>query len=126
VADLYDYEAGYVGRKSYVSVRGHNRSVPRYKTYRGIDGYNYILPQFGGDNSGRGSSSAYLMPDKLEYVSPMDGTHITSRSQHRDHMRKHDVIESGDVPMGYFNDNRIETYGGPRDIVDAIKKLGGH
>lgn len=36
-----------------------------------------------------------VMRDIGEYVSPIDGTFISSRSQHRDHMRRHGVIEMG-------------------------------
>lgn len=36
-----------------------------------------------------------VIRDIGEYISPLDGSHITSRSQHRDHMRAHDVVEVG-------------------------------
>jgi hypothetical protein len=35
------------------------------------------------------------MRDIGEYVSPIDGSYISTRSAHRDHMRAHDVIEVG-------------------------------
>jgi hypothetical protein len=36
-----------------------------------------------------------VIRDIGEYMSPLDGQHITSRSQHRDHMRAHEVVEVG-------------------------------
>ncbi|MGN6124703.1 MAG: zinc ribbon domain-containing protein [Sphingomonas oligoaromativorans] len=36
-----------------------------------------------------------VMRDITEYTSPIDGTRITTRSQHRDHMKRHGVIEMG-------------------------------
>lgn len=126
---LYDFDPDYhAGRKVYVSVRGHSRSIPKYKTYKGSDGYNYILPEYGGDWSGFGDVSAYILPDKQPYVSPLDGSYVTSRSTHREHMRRHNVIEAGDMPIGSMHrDNRdvhAPVSGG--DVAQAIKQLGGH
>ena len=64
--DLYEYPADHIGRKTYVHVQGHSRSVPKYKTYLGVDRRNYLLPEFGGNWDGLGNASAYVMPDKLE------------------------------------------------------------
>lgn len=102
VSDLYEYPEGYVGRKKYVSVRGHSRSIPAYKTYKGFDGYNYLAPEYGGNLDGysKGSASTFVMPDKAGYVSPIDGKMVEGRVAHAEHMRKHDVIEVGDAPMG--------------------------
>lgn len=40
-------------------------------------------------------SAPMVMPDIGEYTSMVDGTRITSRSQHRAHLRQHGVIEVG-------------------------------
>lgn len=98
---LYDFDSAHVGRKVYVSVRGHSRSIPKYKTYKGSDGRNWLLPEYGGSWDGLGNPSAYYMPDKGEYVSPMDGNEISGRAAHRDHMKRHGVIEAGDVRPGW-------------------------
>ena len=37
----------------------------------------------------------YFIPDITPYRSPIDGSVIGGRRQHRDHMRAHDVIEVG-------------------------------
>lgn len=102
--DLYEFPEGYSGRKTYVSVQGHSKSIPIVYTYRGTDGRNHIHPDFGGDWSGfSGYSHAVAAPmfirDIGEYTSPLDGSRITSRSQHREHMRSHGVIEVGNERM---------------------------
>jgi hypothetical protein len=124
--DLYDFPADHVGRKHYVSVSGHVRSVPKYKTYLGSDSRNHILPEYGGAEFDS-PSSAYYMPDKQPYQSPMDGSYVTSRSQHREHMRKHNVLEAGDIPRPTEQRNRdVHARVTGRDIADSIKRLGGH
>lgn len=37
----------------------------------------------------------YVMPDITPYTSMIDGSLITSRSMHRDHLRQHNCIEVG-------------------------------
>lgn len=104
MAELYDYPQGHVGRKSYVSVRGHSRSVPKYKTYRGRDGLNHLLPEYGGSldegNFGRGAD---IVPDKAAYYSPLDRTVVEGRKAHRSHMDRHNVYEAGDMRLGEFS-----------------------
>ena len=128
VSDLYDFPSDHIGRKSYVTVRGHSRSIPKFKTYKGTDGYNYVRPEYGGSWDGLGNQSTYVMPDKQPYLSPLDGTYVTSRSVHREHMRKHGVEEAGDMPIGRMvRENRdVHAPVSGRDIVEAIRQLGGH
>jgi hypothetical protein len=122
--DLYEFSPDYIGRKVYVSVRGHSRSIPRYKTYRGADGYNHIHPDFGGSWDGLGQISAYILPDKQPYKSPLDGSYVTSRSTHREHMRKHGVIEAGDmVPGSMTRDRDVHPPVSGRDIAEAIRHI---
>lgn len=99
--DLYEYPADYVGRKTYSSVVGHSRGVPKYKTYLGTDSRRHLRPEYGGNWDALGQSSAYIVPDKAGYVSPMSGEFIEGRAAHRNHMKAHDVIEVGDAPLGY-------------------------
>lgn len=95
--DLYEFPEDWVGRKTYVTVRGHSRSIPKLYTYRGNDGRNYLAPEYGGDLSGYSlaGGSAAIMRDIGEYTSVVDGTRISSRSTHRDHLRRHDLVELG-------------------------------
>ena len=37
----------------------------------------------------------YFIPDSQPYISPLDGSIVGGRRQHRDHMRAHGVIEVG-------------------------------
>lgn len=97
---LREYPKDFKGRKKYVSVRGFDHFIAAIYTYKGTDGRNYLLPQHGGDWSGYSGYSTsvkapMLMKDIGEYTSPIDNTRITSRSEHREHMRRHGVIEVG-------------------------------
>ncbi len=104
MSDLYLFPDDHVGIKAYVSVRGHTKSVPKFKTYRGNDGYNYLRPDFGGDWSGLGTGSTFILPDKAGYVSPIDRKFYEGRAAHREHCARHDVVEAGDMRMGEFGD----------------------
>jgi hypothetical protein len=122
--DLYEYPADHIGRKTYVSVRGHTRSIPKYKTYKGIGGHNYIHPDFGGDYSGLAGGSAFIMPDKAGYVSPMDCTLVEGRAAHREHMKRHGVLEAGDMKLGEFSGRERAPLPPVRhDIARAIQEL---
>lgn len=122
--DLYEYPAGYSGRRTYVSVRGHRKSIPHIYTYKGTDGYNYILPEHGGDWSGyenysRNVSAPMIMRDMGSYVSPLDGATITSRSQHREHMAAHGVIEVGNERMPQASPPPVTP---DRDLALTVKR----
>jgi hypothetical protein len=60
-----------------------------------------------------------VMRDMGEYVSTLDGAHITSRSQHREHMRKHDVIEVGNERLKGMPEPPRTTN---RELGEAIKR----
>lgn len=104
--DLYDFPPEHVGRKKYVSVRGHSRSIPAYKTYRGNDGYNYLRPEFGGDYSGYSNIAPTVMRDKSGYLSPIDGSFVEGRASHREHLNRHNVYEAGDMKIGDMSRGR--------------------
>lgn len=120
--DLYEYPRGHVGTRRYVSVRGHVKSIPAYKTFRGGDGYNYLLPEFGGTEEPRMATGPFILPDKAPYQSPMDGSYITSRSQHREHMLRHNVVECGDRPVGEMKPPE-QPKDIAQDIVHAMRQL---
>jgi hypothetical protein len=46
-------------------------------------------------SSRRREAGFSVMPDIGEYKSVVDGTFVTSRSQHREHIRRHDLVEVG-------------------------------
>jgi hypothetical protein len=88
----YEYPPEHIGRKSYVTVEGIKRSVPKpYCFYHGGRWYlQGTQPQ--------GSAAPSIMSDIGEYWSPLSGKMVTSRSQRRDEMRAHGVIEVGNEP----------------------------
>lgn len=45
--------------------------------------------------------SAIVMPDIQPYRSMVDGSIISSRSRHREHLRAHGVVEVGNEKMTY-------------------------
>lgn len=66
-----------------------------------------------------------LIRDIGEYRSPLDGQMITSRSQHRDHMRTHDVVEVGNESIGSMKAASDRASSGPavdRELGMAIKR----
>jgi hypothetical protein len=94
---LYEFPAGYEGRKTYVSVQGHSKSIPALYTYKGTDGRNHVLPEYGGtDEYFAKGSGPMIMPGIQSFRSPIDGTVIHSRAGVREHERKHNVIQVGD------------------------------
>lgn len=127
--DLYEFPADHVGRKTYVTVRGHTRSIPKYKTYRGTDGRNWLRPEYGGSWEGIAAMSVLdvcttFFADKAGYLSPIDGKYVEGRVAHRNHMATHDVIEAGDMKLGELaNVERPLPTGLKDDIRKSISQL---
>lgn len=121
VSDLYEYEPGYIGRKTYVSVAGHTRSIPKHKTYLGADRKRKLLPEFGGDPYEVCNTSPFYMPDKEPYYSVVDNTVIDGRAAHRDHMVRHNLIEVGNERIGQRSSAPLP--GLRSDIQRAIQEL---
>lgn len=119
--DLYEFPKGWVGRKTYVSVKGHSRSIPKPYVYKGSDGRNYVLPEYGGDWSGYGNAAPSIMSDISEYTSVVDGSVITSRSSHRDHLKRHELIEVGNERIGPRKEAPTRRAG--YDIKQALDQL---
>jgi hypothetical protein len=112
--NLNEYPSGYQGRKKYVQVRGFEHFVAACYTYKGADGRNYVRPEFGGDLSGFSGFSTevaahIIMRDIGEYTSPLDNSRITTRSQHREHMRIHGVIEVGNEMPQRPSSSKVST-----------------
>lgn len=124
--NLYEFPEGYSGRKTYVSVRGHARSVPKMYTYAGVDRRNYVLPEYGGSDAGFANGAGpMIMADMTPYRSPLAaGVTISSRSQHRVHMRDHGVVEVGTQPMGTMGvQDRAPIGRAGADIARAMGKV---
>jgi len=78
----------------------------------------YLAPEVVHDKRSDLASPHYVR-DIGEYKSPIDGTMITSRSTHRDHLKAHDVIEVGNERVGQQPAAAEEK---TRDIGEAIKR----
>lgn len=134
VFDLYEFPRGWTGRKTYVTVRGHRKSVPFIYTYKGADGMNYILPEYGGDDSGyknysRDVSTPMIIRDISPYQSVVDGSMITSRSAHREHLAAHGCVEVGNdyvqpsPPPPPTMEERKATRQAIKDHLDNVKAM---
>lgn len=98
--DLKEYPAGYRGRKTYRRVRSLGKIVAACYTYYTGSGYE-LLPEYGGPEiENRRSGTVQVMRDMGGYVSPIDGSYIGGRSEHRDHVRRHDLVEVGNERIG--------------------------
>ena len=79
------------------------------KTYVYVDGK---LVEKGSDAHLDKLYGPYVMPDIAPYKSMIDGSMITSRSIHRDHLKSHGCIEVGNEKMEtvkpVMKDNRRE------------------
>jgi hypothetical protein len=94
--DLYEFPAGYAGRKTYVTVQGHSKSIPALYTYRGTDGRNHVLPEYGGtDDYFAQGAGPMIMASMQSFRSPIDGSIINTRGALSDHERRHNVIQVG-------------------------------
>lgn len=113
-----EYPKDHVGKRSYVTVEGYGYSVPKIYCYMASDRRYYVIGTYPVDDTG----APMIMRDLEPYKSPLDGSMVTSRSQHRAHMRQHGVIEMGneqpryrgpDIPLSRVGD----------DIKRAMGKL---
>lgn len=67
------------------------------KTYVQIEG---VLYEKGTEPRAEGPM---VMPDIKEYTSMIDGTRITSRSQHREHLKANGCQELGNEPLKWLD-----------------------
>lgn len=94
--DLYEFPEGYVGRKTFVTVQGHSKSIPALYTYKGTDRRNHVLPEYGGtDEYFASGSGPMIMSDISAFRSPVDNTEISSRSTLAEHNKRHGVVQIG-------------------------------
>ena len=130
--NLHEYPEDYRGRRKYVMVRGHDRFIAACYTYKGPDGLNYLRREFGGTEDGYSGFSTkvsrpMLMRDIGEYTSTIDGSRITTRSQHREHMRIHEVIEVGNErpkpPSSPDTSTNVETARFLKDHLDKVAEM---
>lgn len=70
----------------------------------------------------RAVDAPYVMNDIKEYKSPLDGSIISSRSHHRQHMREHGVIEVGNEKLTRPARKTYEPRGVREDLERALYK----
>lgn len=120
--DLNEYPAEYRGRKAYVRVRSLGKIVAAcYVQHTGSE-YE-LLPEYGGPTfASKRVGSVQVMKDMGEYTSPVDGAHIGSRSAHREHIRRHDLVEVGNERIGSMERPQDSGHRAGRDIQQALQR----
>jgi hypothetical protein len=94
--DLYEFPEGYIGRKTYKTVQGHSKSIPALYTYRGTDGRNHVLPEYGGDDRYFANGAGpMILSDISPFRSPVDNSVIGGRASLREHNKRNDVVQIG-------------------------------
>lgn len=89
-----------------------------FAEYEG-DKLTYLAPEYAAPKRSETVKAPYFIKDIGEYRSPIDGTLITTRSAHRDHMRAHDVVEVGNEKIGAMTAKHEPP---TRDIGAEIKR----
>lgn len=65
-----------------------------------------------------------IMSDIAEYESLMDGSLITSRSHHREHMARHGVVELGDAtPASLEPEKHVKTIDWKQAAAEAAEQI---
>lgn len=91
----------------------------RQDIYRTIAKMNDDLPVHCEQPMQRAIVAPMVAADIQPYRSMCDGTMITSRSQHREHLRRHGVIEIGNEKLP----DRVSTLGKAGDIKRDIAEI---
>lgn len=66
----------------------------------------------------------YVLPDIQPYRSMADGTLITSRSRHREHLKKHNAFELGNDSSLYRKPKPLESPPGlKQEIIRAVDNM---
>ena len=66
----------------------------------------------------------HVIEDMKPYKSTLDGKWITTRSQHRKHMKEHGVIEVGNEKLTRPMQKPYDAGNMKRDIADALRQHG--
>lgn len=92
----------------------------RQDVYRAVKDYDN-LPEHCGERMHRMVTAPYVVPDIQPYQSMVTGEMITSRSQHRAHLKQHNKVEVGNEkppapkpiePPGDLKKDLYETFAG--------------
>lgn len=119
--DLREYPKGHEGRKVYVYVPGNGLVAACYVCRNG--GVLQVAPEYGGPAiENKRTDGPQVMRDMGEYTSVVDGSRIGSRSEHREHVRRHDLIEVGNERIGGMEKPRDTGRRVGHDIKDALQR----
>lgn len=80
------------------------------------------LPEHCGAQMRRVYTPLPVMEDMKPYRSPLDGSIVSSRAEHRNHMRKHDVIEVGNEKLTRPMQKPYDSGNLKQDIARAIEE----
>lgn len=76
---------------------------------------------WNSDEYGVDSSPNYYIQDDIQpYRSAIDGTIITSRSQHRNHLREHNCIEIGNETKYISQRKELESPPGLKETISRV------
>ncbi len=80
------------------------------------------LPDHCGQPVKKIISRSYVIDDTKPYQSPIDLTWITTKAAHRDHMKRHGVIEVGNEKLTRPATKQYEPTGIKKDIYEAMHR----
>jgi hypothetical protein len=93
---------------------GHTEDIVRT-----VARMNEDLPEHCGQPMSRMIVAPMVAADIQPYRSMCDGSMITSRSQHREHLRRHGVVEVGNEKLP----DRVSTLGKAGDIKRDVAEI---
>lgn len=104
-----------------------SRMCNQCRLFSPVDQWDFGCPACGHSNGGGVSYSefpgALIMPDIKPYQSMIDGSEISSRSRHREHLRRHDCIEVGNDSSLYRPPKPL---GSPPGLKEKIIRAVNH
>lgn len=94
------------------------RNGQLFAEYEG-DKLTYLNPDYKPPARSDAVKMPYVVKDIGEYKSPVDGAMITTRSAHRDHLKRHELIEVGNERMPSQPEPAAKV---SRELGEAIKR----
>lgn len=93
--------------------------------YRSIARIDEDLPVCCGKTMTRVISAPYVQADIQPYKSMVDGSMITSKSQHRSHLKQHGMVEIGNEIDAHMTKPKpkVDREGIRKAIADSIERV---
>lgn len=93
--------------------------------YRSIARIDEDLPLCCGETMHRVLTAPFVQTDIQPYKSMVDGSMITSKSQHRDHLKQHGMVEIGNEVNAHMKQEKpkVDREGIRKSIADSIDRL---